>query len=145
MMGLVGTVVGASAMGVAGVAKSMAENYFPTLASGRDHQHQMTLALHSQRSEAVRAWRAGLCGASDEYREWVAGGRQGDPPNVVGSEWYEGLRPNLPDTGEAARFRNAHEVHLDNPTLMALSLEIGRIEQDSMDHASGARRRRKRH
>ncbi len=144
MMGLAGTVVGASAIGVAGVAKSIAETYLPTRAVGRDNTHQMNIALHSQRSEAVRTWRSGLCAASCDYRQWVAGGRHGDPPNVVGTEWYEGLRPHLPSTGETSQFRQAHEIHLDNPTLMALSLEIGRIEKEWMDRASGQRRGRQR-
>lgn len=143
MMGLVGTVVGASAMGVAGIAKSVAETYFPTLAAGRDHKHQMNSTLQAQRYEAVRAWRAGLCGASCAYREWAAGPRDGDPPNVAGDEWYEGLRPHLPTTGEGSKFRNAHEVHCDNPTLIMLSLEIGRIEKEWTDEAKGARQRRR--
>lgn len=140
MMALLGTVVGASITGVAGLAKSMAETYFPTMAAGRDNKHQMTVALHSQRYEAVRTWRAGLCAAGNDYRQWVAGGRDGDPPNVVGTEWFEGLRPRLPASGATAAFRNAHEVQLDNATLTALSLEIGRIEQQWMDHAGGRRR-----
>ncbi|MXI81324.1 hypothetical protein GR254_19700, partial [Mycobacterium tuberculosis] len=36
-------------------------------------------------------------------------------------EWFEGLRPHLPTTGEAAKFRTAYEVRCDNPTLMVLS------------------------
>lgn len=142
MMGLAGTVVGASAMGVAGVAKSMAETYFPTRAAGRDHRHQINVALQTQRYEAVKCWRAGLCSATCAYREWAAGPRDTDPPNVVGDEWYEALRPHLPLTGEASEFRSAHEVHLDNPTLMVLSLEIGRIEKEWNDEASSGRRRR---
>jgi hypothetical protein len=38
MMGLAGTVAGASAMGVVGIAKSMAKTYFPSLAADRDHK-----------------------------------------------------------------------------------------------------------
>lgn len=145
MMALLGTVVGASITGVASLAKSMAETYFPAMAAGRDNKNQMTLAQHAQRCEAVRAWRAGLCAAGDDYRQWVADGRDGDPPNVVGSEWFEGLRPRLPASGETAAFRNAHEVHVDNATLTALSLEIGRIEQEWVDHAGRRRRGRNRH
>ena len=52
------------------------------------------------------------------------------------------LRPYLPATGEAAKFRTAHEVHCDNPTLTLLSLEIGRVERDWTDEAKGRRRRR---
>lgn len=144
MMGLLGTVVGASAMGVAGIAKSVAETYFPTLAAGRDHKHQMNATLQSQRYEAVREWRAGLCGASCAYREWESGSRDGDPPNVVGEVWFEHLRPYLPSTGEGSAFRSAHEVHLDNPTLMLLSLEIGQIEKEWTEEARGNRRRRNR-
>ena len=59
MMGLAGTVVGASAMGVSGVVKSLAESYFPSVAEGRGHRHQINAALQSQRYEAVRMWRTG--------------------------------------------------------------------------------------
>ena len=67
------------------------------------------------------------------------------PPNAVGDEWFEGLRPHLPTTGEAAEFRTAHEVNCDNPTVMLLSLEIGRIETEWVNEAKGhPRRARKR-
>ncbi len=59
-----------------------------------------------------------------------------------GDAWFEGLRPHLPTKGEAAKYRNAHEVHCDNPTLMLLSLEIGRIEKEWTEEANGRRRRR---
>lgn len=67
------------------------------------------------------------------------GGRVSGHPcaHVVGDEWFEGLRPHLPTTGEAAKFRTAYEVRCDNPTLMVLSLEIGRIEKEWMVEASG--------
>jgi hypothetical protein len=145
MMGLAGTVVGASAMGVSGVVKSLAESYFPSVAEGRGHRHQINAALQSQRYDSVRMWRSGLCGARDQYREWEAGPKDCGPPNVVGDEWFEGLRPNLPNDGAGAALREAHEVHCDNPTVKLLSLEIGRVEQEWMDEVSGRRRRRRRH
>jgi hypothetical protein len=141
MMGLAGTVVGASAVGMVGIVRSMAETWFPGVAAKSDHKHQMSINLQSQRYEAVRRWRAGLAGARDTYRQWAAGPRDNDAPNVVGDEWFEGLRPYLPATGEAAQYRAAHEVHCDNPTLMLLSLEIGRIEQEWVDEATGRPRR----
>lgn len=144
MMGLAGTVVGASAMGVSGVVKSLAESYFPSVAEGRGHRHQINAALQSQRYEAVRMWRTGLCGARDRYRQWECGPRDADPPNVVGDEWFEALRPHLSTTGDAAKFRAAHEVHCDNATLTQLSLEIGRIEREWIEEAKGRRGRRRR-
>ncbi|MGB9303596.1 MAG: hypothetical protein WCB92_07940 [Mycobacterium sp.] len=142
-MGLLGTVVGASAMGASGVMKSMADSYFPGVMAGRDHKHQVNLTLQSQRHEALRHWRAGLCTARDQYRQWAAGPRDGDPPNVVGDEWFEGLRPHLPTTGVGATYRAAHEVHCDNQTVMLLSLEIGRIENEWVEDAKGRDRRRR--
>ncbi|MGA7055218.1 MAG: hypothetical protein WBZ37_28935, partial [Mycobacterium sp.] len=47
----------------------------------------------------------------------------------------------LPTTGEAAKFRTAHEVHCDNPTLTLLSLEIGRVEHEWTEEAKWHRRR----
>src|SRR5450631_4114056 len=108
MMGLVGTVAGASAIGLVSVARSLADTYFPGIAENKNHRHQMNVNVQSQRYEAVKCWRAGLCGARDTYRQWAAGPRDSDPPNVVGDEWYEGLRPHLPTAGEAAKFRTAH-------------------------------------
>jgi len=142
-MGLMGTVVGASAMGIAGVARSAADTLLPGMVQNTSHRHQMKIQLHSQRCEAVKSWRMGLAQARDAYRQWACGPRNEDPPNVVGDEWFEGLRPYLPTTGEAGKFRCAHDVHCDNPTLMLLSLEIGRIEQEWTEEAKGHRRRLK--
>ena len=140
-MGLMGTVVGASAMGIAGVVKSAADNLLPGMVQNSNNKHQMKLQLHSQRCDAIQRWRSGLADARDAYRKWECGPGNDDPPNVVGDEWFEGLRPYLPTTGDAAEFRSAHEVHCDNPTLMLLSLEIGRIEQEWTHEAKGHRRR----
>jgi hypothetical protein len=143
MMGLLGTAVGASAMGIAGVARSAADSLLPGVVEGRNNKHQMKIQLHSQRCDAVQRWRTGLAQARDAYQLWACGPRVDDPPNVVGDEWFEGLRPHLLTTGEAAKYRTAHEVHCDNPTLMLLSLEIGRVEREWTDEAKGRRRRRR--
>jgi hypothetical protein len=143
MMGLMGTVVGASAVGVAGIAKSAADTLLPGMVQNTNHRHQMKLHLHTQRHEAIQCWRTGLAEARDTYRQWACGPRTAEAPNVVGDEWFEGLRPHLPTTGEVAKFRSAHEVQCDNPTLMMLSLEIGRIEKEWTEEARGRRRRRR--
>ena len=145
MMGLAGTVIGASAVGVSGVVKSLADSWLPGAMAKTGHKHQMNVNLQSQRHEAVKYWRAGLADARDVYRQWEAGPRDKDAPNAVGDQWFEGLRPHLPSTGEAALFRTAHEVNCDNPTVMLLSLEIGRIEAEWVNEAKGdTRRARKR-
>ena len=77
----------------------------------------------------------------DAYRLWAAGERDDAAPNVVGDEWFEGLRPHLPATGEAAKYRTAHEVHCDNPTVALLSLEIGRIEREWVEETKSYPRR----
>lgn len=59
----------------------------------------MNVDLQARRYEAVRVWRSGLCSASNAYRQWEAGSRDTHAPNVVGDEWFEGLRPHLPTTG----------------------------------------------
>lgn len=141
-MGLVGTVVGASAMGIAGVARSAADHLIPGMVGNSHNKHQMKMHLHSQRCETIQRWRSGLAEARDAYRHWACGPRNDDPPNVVGDEWFEGLRPYLPTTGEAAKFRTAHEVHCENQTLMLLSLEIGRVEREWTEETKGRRRRR---
>jgi hypothetical protein len=101
----------------------------------------MLANLHSQRAEAVKRWREGLAGARDAYRQWAAAPRDNDPPNVVGDEWFEGFRPHLPTTGAAAKYRTAHEISCDNPTVALLSLEIGRVEREWMDEAKSYPRR----
>jgi hypothetical protein len=70
-----------------------------------NNRHQMKIQLHSQLCEAVQRWRTGLADARDAYRKWECGPRVDDAPNVVGDEWFEGLRPHLPITGEAAKYR----------------------------------------
>jgi hypothetical protein len=140
-MGLMGTVVGASAVGIAGVARSAADNLLPGMVGNSHNKHQMKMHLHSQRCETIQRWRGGLAEARDGYRHWACGPRTDDPPNVVGDEWFEGLRPYLLTTGEAAKYRTAHEVHCDNQTLMLLSLEIGRVEREWTEEAKGRRRR----
>jgi hypothetical protein len=140
-MGLMGMVVGASAMGVAGVARSAADTFLPRMVEDTNHRHQIKMQLHAQRHDAVQRWRTGLADARDTYRQWACGPRNDDAPNVVGDEWFEALRPHLSTTGEAAEFRTAHEVHCDNPTLMLLSLEIGRVEKEWTEEAKGRPRR----
>jgi hypothetical protein len=141
MMGFLGAVAGGSAMGLVGIVTSMAEALFPRIAAGTEHKHQMIANLQSQRYEAVNRWRAGLADARDSYRQWAAGPRDKDAPNAVGDEWFEGLRPHLPTTGETAKYRTAHEISCDNQTVALLSLEIGRIEREWMDEAKGYSRR----
>ncbi len=141
MMGLAGTIIGASAVGVTGIMKSVADTYLPGTLAKTGHKHQMNVNLQAQRHEAIKHWRAGLADARDTYRQWEAGPRDKDAPNAVGDEWFEGLRPHLPDKGEAAQFRTAHEINCDNPTVMLLSLEIGRIEKEWVNEARGHQRR----
>ncbi|MGO8963126.1 MAG: hypothetical protein ACLP9Y_25000 [Mycobacterium sp.] len=139
-MGLLGVAAGASTAGVYGIVRLMADTWFPRLATVSEHKHQMISNLHSQRHDSVQRWRAGLANARDAHRQWAVS-RDGDPPNVVGDEWFEGLRPHLPVTGEAAKYRTAHEVHCDNPTVALLSLEIGRVERGWVDEATSYPRR----
>jgi hypothetical protein len=140
-MGVVGVVAGASTAGVLGIVRLMAETWLPRVSANSEHRHQMVANLHSQRSDAVKQWREGLAGARDEYRRWAAGPRDNDAPNIVGDEWFEGLRPHLPITGEVAKFRNAHEIACDNQTVALLSLEIGRIEREWVDETKSYSRR----
>jgi hypothetical protein len=140
-MGVLGTVAGASTMGIMGIVRSAAETSFPHIAANAGHKHRMIANLQSQRDEAVKQWRGGLASARDDYRQWVAGPRVHDAPNVVGDEWFEGLRPHLATIGDAARYRIAHEINCDNLTVALLSLEIGRIEREWVNEAKGSRRR----
>jgi hypothetical protein len=140
-MGVLGVVAGASTAGALGIVRLVTETWFPWMAANSEHRHQMISNMHSQRSDAVKGWREGLAAARDEYRQWTAGPRNNDAPNAVGDAWFEGVRPHLPTTGEAAKFRTAHEVTCDNPTVALLSLEIGRIEQEWVDEAKSYSRR----
>jgi len=142
MMGLAGTVVGAAVVGGVSLVKSVAESWLPGVVAGTDQRRQAQIDLQSRRHDLVREWRAGLAGARDTYQRWAAGPRDTEAPDVVGTEWFEGLRPHLSDTGDAAQYRRAHVVHCDNPTLVILSLEIGRIEQDWVDESRGHKHRR---
>ena len=140
-MGLMGLVAGASTAGMLGVVRLVGDTWLPRLAASSEHKHEMIATMHSRRHDSVQSWRSGLANARDTYRQWAAGSRGGDAPNVVGDEWFEGLRPHLPTTGEAAKYRNAHEISCDNATVALLSLEIGRIEQEWVDEAKSYPRR----
>jgi hypothetical protein len=140
-MGLMGVVAGASTAGILGVVRLVGDTWLPRLAANSEQKHQMMANLHSQRAEAVQRWRAGLAIARDTHRQWAAGPRDHDAPNVVGDEWFEGLRPHLPTTGEAAKYRTAHEVNCDNATVALLSLEMGRIEREWVDETKSYPRR----
>ena len=139
-MVFMGLVAGASTAGVLGIVRVMGDTWFPRLATVSEHRHQMISNLHSQRHDAVQRWRTGLANARDAHRQWAVS-RDGDAPNVVGDEWFEGLRPHLPATGETATYRTAHEVHCDNATVAMLSLEIGRIEREWVNEAKSYPRR----
>ncbi|MFZ4373815.1 MAG: hypothetical protein ACOYO2_11350, partial [Mycobacterium sp.] len=78
MMGLAGTVVGAAVVG--GVA------------ANTEQKRQAQVELQSRRHDVLRKWRAGLAEARDTYRQWAAGPRDTDAPNVVGAAWFESLR-----------------------------------------------------
>jgi hypothetical protein len=111
------------------------------MATHSEHKHQLIANLHAQHADAIARCRPGLAGARDAYRQWAAGPRDHDPPNVVGDEWFEGLRPHLPAAGEVANYRTAHEISCGNQTVVLLSLEIGRVERQWMDEAKGYPRR----
>ena len=140
-MGVMGLVAGASTAGAIGVVRLVTDTWFPWMTAHSEQKHQLMANLYAQRADAVSRWRAGLAGARDDYRQWAAGPRDHDPPNVVGDEWFEGLRPHLPSTGETAKYRNAHEISCDNQTVVLLSLEIGRVEKQWMEEAKGNPRR----
>jgi hypothetical protein len=74
MMGLMGTVVGASAVGIAGVAKSTADTVLPRMMGNIDHKHQMTMHLHGQRCEAIHGWRVGLAATVIRRMWWATRG-----------------------------------------------------------------------
>ena len=139
-MGLMGLVAGASTAGILGVMRLVGDTWLPRLAASSEQKHHMIANLHSQRHDSVQRWRAGLANARNAHRRWAVS-RDGDAPNVVGDEWFEGLRPHLPSTGDAAKYRTALDVNCDNATVATLSLEIGRIEREWVDEAKSFPRR----
>jgi len=143
-MGVMGLAAGASTAGILGLVRLMTDTWFPWLNANTEHRHQMLAHMYNQRADEVRRWREGLASARDGYRQWAAGPRTGDPPNIVGDAWFEGLRPNLPTVGELGKFRTAHEIACDNATVTLLSLEIGRVEQQWTEEARSTRRRAQR-
>ena len=142
-MGLAGTIVGVAVAGGVGLVRSVTETWLPGVVASSGHKREFQATLQSHRHELVREWRAGMAGARDTYRRWAAGPRDADAPNVVGDEWFESLRPHLSTTGDHAQYRTAHDVQCDNPTVILLSLEIGRIDKEWIDEACGRRRRRR--
>jgi protein involved in temperature-dependent protein secretion len=137
-MGVIGAVAGASSTGVITLIKSMMDNSFHRKVSEADRRLQVVASLRSQRDTSIKLWRVGLEHARDAYRRSLEQTPDGSAaPNVVGDEWFETLRPHLAASGDGARYRTATDVRCDNPTVAALSLEIGRIEQQWLDEAKG--------
>src|ERR1700753_351433 len=140
-MCLMGLVAGASTAGVLGIVRVIGDTWLPRMAASSEQKHQMMSSLQSRRHDSVQSWRAGLAKAPGTSRPLASGTLDHAPPNAVGDEWFEGLRPHLPNTGEAAKYRTALDVNCDNPTVALLSLEIGRIEREWGDEAKGYPRR----
>ena len=112
-----------------GVVKSLTETWLPGVVANTDRKRQLQVNTRLRHFEMIKERRSGLAGSRDAYRQWAAGARNTDAPNIVGDEWFEALRPYLPTSGEAAQFRTAHEIQCDNPTVILLSSEISRVER----------------
>ena len=136
-MGLMGTVVGASAVGIAGVAKSAADNLLPGMVGNLNNKHQTRIHLHTRRCDDVQRWRTGLAEARDSYRQWECGPRSDAPPNVVGDEWFEGLRPHLP-----VHRRSGEIPHCARSSLRQSRLSCCSRSKSDGSKRSGQKRRR---
>ena len=104
----------------------------------RDHEEtvrrqQIATDMFQHRRATIADWREQLRVARNAYQYWEE--NRGRPePNIVGDEWFEELRAYLsPDSAYVAR----QEVNCDMRTVTALSIEIGRIEQEWTREAQG--------
>lgn len=137
-MGVIGAVAGASSTGIITLIKSMLDNSFQRRLSEEDRRLQVVASLRSQRDTSIKLWRVGLEHARDAHRRSLETTPDGSgAPNIVGDEWFESLRPYLAKHGDGGRYRTATDVRCDNVTVAALSLEIGRVEQEWLDEAKG--------
>lgn len=104
------------------------------LQAAREHEaserrREQAAALLGDRRAIVADWREKLHMAHIEYEAWTELNNAIVPaPNLAGREWFEELRPHLTGKAEEA-LRNAHTVRCNHSVHIALSLEIGRIEE----------------
>lgn len=94
-------------------------------------RREIAVQMLQQRRALISRWREQLRYARDVYDVWLQGEKASnisyDPPNVVGDEWFEELRPHL---SAESPYRMAIQVSCDISVVTALSIEIGRIERE---------------
>jgi hypothetical protein len=103
-------------------------------------EHELALNLRARRDELLKEWHEGLADSHSAYQKWLVhlnrpGADQSefmnpDIPDAAGTAWFGKLRPYISETGDAAEYRYASSLHCDQGTVVVLSMEIGRIEQE---------------
>lgn len=156
-IGVIGTAIGALAAGVPAVINTIIQR--GAAKAQRDHEaaeakakreHEAAEKRRTERQEQIKEWRSGLEESHAAYQQWLikedekhAGVpprttvvRAKDPvdePNAVSTVWFQRLRRHISETGDAAKYRNADEVHCDTGVVVILSSEIDRIEREWLD------------
>lgn len=108
--------------------------------SARDQRaHELALKLRARRDQLLAEWHEGLANSHRAYREWLVhvnrpGAQQEefmnpDIPDAAGTAWFSKLQPYVSEAGDVADYCHASSIHCDQTVVTALSLEIGRIEQ----------------
>jgi hypothetical protein len=123
-----------------GVAPSVVKGALDWRTSKADREDQNALKLREERRDLIDKWRSGLAESHATYQRWLIEKYKdvpprtvivepdkplgaSDEPDAVGSRWFASLRPRISDTGEAAVYRNADELHCDNETVRILQNE----------------------
>ncbi|HME17089.1 MAG TPA: hypothetical protein VKG83_16895 [Mycobacterium sp.] len=129
-----------------GVAPATVKAFLDWRTAKADREHQQTFKLRDERRELIDKWRSRLAQSHADYRRWLVEKYKdvpprttivepdkplgaSDAPDAVGSDWFASLRAHLSETGEAAEYQNAVQLHCDNMTVRTLQNEIGRIEK----------------
>ena len=106
--------------------------------ANRNYERAAAFLVHRQ--ERIKQWRQGLESAHAEYQkfwQWIAENppetrKSVDPPepNIVGTEWFESLRPYLSNSPDLQGYLRADHVDCAPPLVLLLSRDIGRIERE---------------
>jgi hypothetical protein len=103
-----------------------------------NRNHERSAALLAHRQERIKLWRKGLESAHADYQkfwQWIADNppetrTKPDPqePNIVGTEWFESMRPYLVNSPDLQGYLRADQAPCEPPLVLLLSREIGRLE-----------------
>lgn len=154
---LLGTLAGAGITGVITLGVAITNNVFQRgeAKARRDHErdeseasrrYERRTAILTYRQQQIERWRQGLEASHAEYKKWFYDFANDqlphepkdldlEIPSIVGTEWFESLRPYLSKNAETTTYRDDVRLNCDPEFVVVLTHEIARIEERWLDEA----------